>query len=57
MPAPTRPPQTRPPGAPAYYLARPAAWWLTAVRPPLQPLTRPVRAAPAGAAPARRLAG
>jgi hypothetical protein len=30
MPASTRTPQSRPHGAPAYYLARPASWWLTA---------------------------
>ena len=29
MPATTRSPQSRPPGAPAYYLARPASWWLS----------------------------
>ena len=29
MPATTRTPQSRPHGAPAYYLARPASWWLT----------------------------
>jgi hypothetical protein len=32
MPAPTPTPRSRPSGAPAYYLARPAAWWLTALR-------------------------
>jgi hypothetical protein len=29
MPATTRSPQSRPHGAPAYYLARPASWWIT----------------------------
>jgi hypothetical protein len=37
MPAPTRSPQLRPPGAPAYYLARPASWWLTNLHYPLCP--------------------
>lgn len=32
MPAPTRSPYFRPPGVPAYYLARPAGWWTTAFR-------------------------
>ena len=41
MPAPARAPQSRPPGAPAYYLGRPAAWWRTALGPPRQRLTRP----------------
>ena len=40
MPATTRTPMSRPPGAPAYYLARPAAWWLTALHPPRLRLTR-----------------
>jgi hypothetical protein len=36
MPAITRSPQSRPHGAPAYYLARPATVWITALhrRPP-----------------------
>jgi len=34
MPATTRTPRSRPPGAPAYYLARPATWWVTAMRQP-----------------------
>ena len=36
MPTPARPPQSCPPGAPAYYLARPAGVWITALhtRPP-----------------------
>jgi hypothetical protein len=38
MPATTRSPRFRPPGAPAYYLARPASWWLTAF------CQRPIRA-------------
>jgi hypothetical protein len=29
MPATTRAPMSRPHGAPAYYLARPASWWLS----------------------------
>ena len=40
MPATTRSPMSRPPGAPAYYLARPASVWITALH------TRPPR--PAG---------
>ena len=32
MPATTRTPMSRPPSAPAWYLARPAIWWLTAAR-------------------------
>jgi hypothetical protein len=31
MPAPTRSPRSRPHGAPAYYLARPASMWITAL--------------------------
>jgi hypothetical protein len=52
MPAPTRSPQSRPHSAPAYYLARPASVWITALRRrPGQHLT--LRAAdPAGPAPA-----
>jgi hypothetical protein len=46
MPAPTRSPQVRPPGAPAYCLARPAACWLTALHPPRQSRTRPAPARP-----------
>jgi len=37
MPAPTRSPQSRPNSAPAYYLARPASWWITASRRRAQP--------------------
>ncbi len=39
MPVPTRSPQTRPHSAPAYYLARPASVWITALhqRPPAGP--------------------
>jgi hypothetical protein len=44
MPAPARTPQPRLPGAPAYYLGRPATWWRTALRPPRQRLTRPAAA-------------
>jgi len=40
MPATTRAPQSRPPGAPAYYQGRPAAWWLTALHLPRPRLTR-----------------
>jgi len=48
MPAPTRSPRSRPNGAPAYYLARPAGWWLTALRHrPGQPRTRPAATRPA----------
>ena len=36
MPAPTRTPLSRPTGVPAYYLARPARWWITALRQPPQ---------------------
>jgi len=32
----TRSPRSRPLGAPAYYLARPATWWLTTLRQPRQ---------------------
>ena len=54
MPAPTRAPQSRPPGAPAYYLARTATWWLTALH-QHSPHHRTHRAVagPAGPAPAR----
>ena len=51
MPAPTRAPQSRPPGAPAYYLARTATWWLTALH-QHSPHHRTHRAV-AGPAPAR----
>jgi len=39
MPAPTRSPRSRPYGAPAYYLARPASVWITAFhrQPPAGP--------------------
>ena len=39
MPEPTRSPQSRPPSAPAHYLARPASFWITALhrRPPAAP--------------------
>ena len=47
MPAPIPSTQTRPPGAPAYYLARPATWWLTAFRAAPQPSPRPAPAGPA----------
>jgi len=40
MPTITRAHQSRPPGAPAYYLGRPAAWWLTALHPPRPRLSR-----------------
>jgi hypothetical protein len=43
MPATTRSPMSRPLGAPAYYLGRPA-WWLTALHPPRQRRTRPAAA-------------
>ena len=56
MPATTRSPQSRPPGAPAYYLGRPATWWLTALQPPRQRLTRPAAARLAGTALADRAA-
>jgi hypothetical protein len=52
MPAPTRSPQARPHSTPAYYLARPASTWITALHPrPRHSLTRPP-VGPAGAAPA-----
>ena len=41
MPAPARAPQSRPPGAPAYYLGRPASVWITARY--RQPRQRPSR--------------
>ena len=31
MPHPTRAQRARPANAPAYYLGRPAAWWITAL--------------------------
>jgi hypothetical protein len=37
MPSPTRTPPSRPHGAPAYYLARPATVWLTALHRSRQP--------------------
>jgi hypothetical protein len=39
MPSTTRSPWSRPPSAPAYYLARPAGVWITAqhTRPPAGP--------------------
>jgi hypothetical protein len=40
MPLHTRSPRSRPASAPAYYLARPATVWITAVR--RQPPGRPV---------------
>ena len=55
MPATTRTPMSRPPSAPAYYLARPAAWWLTALHPPRQP--RRAAAGPAPTALTGRTAG
>jgi hypothetical protein len=58
MPATTRSPQSRPSGAPAYYLARPATWWLTAFyQRPQRRLTHRAAAGPAEAAPARPAAG
>jgi len=36
MPAPARSPRSRPHGAPAYYLARPASMWIAASRLPLR---------------------
>jgi len=42
MSAITNSPQSRPHGAPAYYLARPASWWITGLRrQPQQRLTPP----------------
>jgi hypothetical protein len=58
MPAPARAPRSRPPGAPAYYLARPASVWIAARRrPPHQPVTRRAAAGPDGAALAGPAAG
>jgi hypothetical protein len=37
MPSTTRPPMARTAAGAAYYLARPATWWLTAARRPRQP--------------------
>jgi hypothetical protein len=54
MPASTRTPQSRPPGAPAYYLGRPASWWLTALHQraghhlPRRAEAGPTRTTPAG---------
>jgi hypothetical protein len=54
MPATTPGPQSRPHGAPAYYLARPASLWITALRQrPHQRLPHRTPADPAEAAPAR----
>jgi hypothetical protein len=54
MSAPTRSPQSRPHSAPAYYLARPAGVWITALyRQPHQHFTRRAAADSAGPAPAR----
>jgi len=57
MPATTRAPQSRPPGAPYYYLGRPASWWITALHRPHQRPTHRATTRPAGAAPIRRGAG
>jgi hypothetical protein len=58
MPATTPGQQSRPHGAPAYYLARPASLWITALRRrPHQRITRCTPADPAGAAPTRPAAG
>jgi len=46
MPATTRSPRSRPPSAPAYYLARPASAWITALH--RQPLAAPGRPAGSG---------
>ena len=51
MPATARSPQTRPHGAPAYYLARPAIWWITALHPRPRHPARRTAAGPGGAAP------
>lgn len=42
MPAITRALQSIPPGAPVYYLGRPADWWLTALC-PARPASGPPR--------------
>ena len=50
----TRSPRSRPHSAPAYYLARPAHVWITALhRQPRPYLTRRPAADPAGPVPAR----
>lgn len=46
MSATTRAPQARPPGAPAYYLGRPASWWLITLH--QQPHQHRIRRAAAG---------
>jgi hypothetical protein len=54
MPATTPGPQSRPHGAPAYYLARSASWWITALsQRPHQRRTHRTPANPAEAAPTR----
>ena len=40
MPETAQPPRSRRHGAPAYYLARPATWWITALHQPRQPASR-----------------
>ena len=44
MPALARASQSRTPGAPAYYLGRPATWWLATLHPPRQRRPRPAAA-------------
>jgi len=46
MPPTTQSPWSRPPGAPVYYLGRPASWWMTALR--QQPHGHLPQASPAG---------
>ena len=50
MPALARASQSRTPGAPAYYLGRPATWWLATLHPPRQRRPRPAAAGLAKAA-------
>lgn len=57
MPARTRSPQTRPHSAPAYYLARPANWWITVLRPQPRHPARRTAADPAVPAPDGPAAG
>jgi hypothetical protein len=53
MHAPTQSPRSRPHGTPAYYLARPASVWITALhRQPRPDLTGRTAADPAGPVPA-----
>ena len=54
----TKSPQPSAHGAPAYYLGRPASWWITALRrQPLERLTHPAATDTAGTAPTHLAVG